>query len=99
MIVGTEPSRQFPDALDWIQVWAVRRPEGELEDAPVVLKKRGHRPGMMRLQSGLAAPEGRVSFAGSDLSYGWNGWMEGALETGARAAAETLRLLSDGKYP
>ena len=35
----------------------------------------------------LALPEGRIHFAGDHTSP-WNGWMNGALESGNRAAAE-----------
>lgn len=45
--------------------------------------------------SEIAATEGRVAFAGSDLATTWIGWMEGALESGARAAAETLAALEE----
>ncbi|HWI74886.1 MAG TPA: NAD(P)/FAD-dependent oxidoreductase [Baekduia sp.] len=45
------------------------------------------RPGHSKLHSGLAADEGAVSFAGTDLAFGWHTWFEGALESGARAAS------------
>ena len=35
-------------------------------------------------------PEGRVAFAGADVAVRWIGWLDGALESGARAAAEAL---------
>jgi monoamine oxidase len=35
----------------------------------------------------LARPEGRVHFAG-DHTSAWSGWMQGALESGLRAARE-----------
>lgn len=38
--------------------------------------------------SAIAAPEGRLSFAGADIATTWIGWMEGALETSERAVAE-----------
>ena len=41
----------------------------------------------------IAAHEGRLSFAGSDIATTWIGWMEGALETAERAAEEVLRRL------
>lgn len=51
-------------------------------------------PGVgLRYHSALAEKEGRLAFGGSDTSFGWNGWMEGALETGSRAAAEALEIL------
>ncbi len=50
-----------------------------------------YRPGqVMRFPSAFQESEGRVSFAGSDLALGWAGWMEGAVETGARAARQAI---------
>jgi len=37
--------------------------------------------------SAIVGPEGRVHFAGEHTSP-WSGWMEGALESGLRAARE-----------
>lgn len=52
-------------------------------------------PGMLsRYQSGMARREGRISFAGADIAMRWIGWIEGALETGARAAREALDTFS-----
>lgn len=51
------------------------------------------RPGDGKHQSALAEREGRLVFAGSDTAFGFNGWMEGALEAGARASSEVLELL------
>lgn len=46
------------------------------------------RPGqMVALMPHLARPEGAVSFAGDHTSL-WSGWMQGALESGLRAARE-----------
>jgi len=46
------------------------------------------RPGqMMALMPHLARPEGAVHFAGDHTSI-WSGWMQGALESGLRAARE-----------
>jgi monoamine oxidase len=43
---------------------------------------------------GVQQPHGRVAFAGGDIAYGWNGgFIEGAIETGARAAEQVLDLL------
>lgn len=50
-----------------------------------------YRPGqVMRFHSAFQEAEGRLSFAGSDLALGWAGWMDGAVETGARAARQAL---------
>ena len=52
-----------------------------------------YRPGqVMRFHSAFQEPEGRLTFAGSDLALGWAGWMDGAIETGARAAGQVLEL-------
>jgi monoamine oxidase len=52
-----------------------------------------YRPGhFTRLHSELSRPEGRLHFAGADLSFGQQLWMEGAFETGFRVAD---RLLGD----
>jgi monoamine oxidase len=48
-------------------------------------------PGVLTsFHSALGRPEGRLSFAGADLAVRWIGWIDGALETGARAAREAL---------
>jgi monoamine oxidase len=47
-------------------------------------------PGQMTaMMPGIAKPEGRLHFAGEHTSS-WMGWMEGALESGERAAREVL---------
>jgi monoamine oxidase len=47
-----------------------------------------------RLRSWLARPAGRVVFAGEHTSLRWQGYMNGAIESGRRAAAE-IRALSE----
>jgi len=48
------------------------------------------RPGQVaEHQAALAAVEGRIAFAGEHTSP-WSGWMQGALESGERAAAEVM---------
>lgn len=42
----------------------------------------------VRCLSGLQAPEGNVFFAGSETANGWNGFIDGAIESGLRAARE-----------
>jgi monoamine oxidase len=44
---------------------------------------------MSTMMPDIARPEGRVHFAGEHTSS-WMGWMQGALESGERAAAEVL---------
>ena len=54
-----------------------------------------YRPGqLMRFHSAFQQMEGRIAFAGSDLALGWAGWMDGAIETGARAAAQVSEILT-----
>jgi monoamine oxidase len=54
-----------------------------------------YRPGqVMRHASGLQRPEGRLAFAGSDLASGWCGWIDGAIESGHRAARAVREMLS-----
>jgi monoamine oxidase len=49
-----------------------------------------YRPGQMTtLMPALASAEGGLHFAGEHTSI-WTGWMEGALESGERAAREVL---------
>jgi monoamine oxidase len=43
----------------------------------------------------LARPFGRVFFAGEHTSVRWQGYMNGAVETGLRAAAEIAALARD----
>lgn len=41
----------------------------------------------------LARPAGRIVFAGEHTSLAWQGYMNGAIETGLRAAAEIRAIL------
>jgi monoamine oxidase len=41
----------------------------------------------------LQRPEGRLFFAGSDVANGWNGFIDGAIETGLRAGREVVQLV------
>jgi len=38
----------------------------------------------------LRTPVGRIHWAGTETSYYWNGYMEGAIRAGERAAEEVL---------
>jgi monoamine oxidase len=54
-------------------------------------------PGVLsRYHSALSRREGRIAFAGSDIAVRWIGWLDGALETGARAAEEALSIMHAG---
>lgn len=44
------------------------------------------RPGQLASLEALQAPEGRIVLAGSDVASGWNGFMDGAIESGLTAA-------------
>ena len=53
------------------------------------------RPGQLSGALGaLQAPHGSVVFAGSDFADGWNGFMDGAIESGLRAARSVRQLLT-----
>ncbi len=48
-----------------------------------------YRPGqVMRITPRLLEPHGSVVFAGSDVAHGWAGWIDGAIESGTRAAEQ-----------
>jgi monoamine oxidase len=52
------------------------------------------RPGQLGdHQAALEQPHGRVMFAGADYARGWCGFMDGAVETGLRAARDAHALL------
>jgi len=51
-----------------------------------------YRPGVMSAHGpALRAPVGRIHWAGTETSDYWNGYMDGAVRSGERAAAEVLR--------
>jgi monoamine oxidase len=54
-----------------------------------------------RLRSWLARPAGRILFAGEHTSQRWQGYMNGAIESGKRAAAEirALRSITSASFP
>jgi pseudooxynicotine dehydrogenase len=41
----------------------------------------------------LQRPEGRLFFAGSDVANGWNGFIDGAIETGLQVGREVVQLV------
>ncbi|EKX68910.1 flavin monoamine oxidase family protein [Streptomyces ipomoeae] len=45
---------------------------------------------LTRLHRDLQKPHGRIKFAGGDIADGWSGYMDGAVESGIRAAGGTL---------
>jgi len=55
-----------------------------------------YRPNQItRYLAELQESEGRVFLAGSDIASGWNGNIDGAIESGLRAARNVSRLLTD----
>jgi len=51
------------------------------------------RPGQLTTQlPAIQQPQGRVAFASGDIASGWVGFVEGALESGLRAAQQVLKL-------
>lgn len=56
----------------------------------------GHMPPGVLTQYGrsLRAPIGRIHWAGTETAVSWTGYMDGALESGERAASEVLEALA-----
>lgn len=56
-------------------------------------------PGVMNTLggSGLREPFGNLHFAGTETAVNWRGYMEGAVESGERAAAEVIQGLNAGE--
>ncbi|WP_282697075.1 NAD(P)/FAD-dependent oxidoreductase [Streptomyces sp. CC208A] len=51
------------------------------------------KPGQLTsLYPAVQQPHGRVVFAGSDIADGWSGYIDGAIESGFRAAGQALSL-------
>jgi hypothetical protein len=58
------------------------------------------RPGQMGNYAAAAErPEGRLVLAGADFARGWNGFVDGAVESGHRAANHVKEVLSGGPDP
>ena len=56
-----------------------------------------YRPGQLTgALRALQEPERRVILAGSDVASGWNGFIDGAIESGFRAARTAHRVLHEG---
>jgi monoamine oxidase len=95
-IAATEGDRGIVDKLRWLG-----KPSALLEAKTIVWEDdpwvRGgyavfdpsYAP---RLRAWLARPAGRVVFAGEHTSLRWQGYMNGAIESGKRAAAEVTAL-------
>jgi monoamine oxidase len=54
---------------------------------PVALLSRG---ALLDFGPALRAPQGKIHWAGTETSTYWNGYMDGAVRAGQRAAAEVL---------
>ena len=54
-------------------------------------------PGMLTSSlAELQRPEGNIFFAGADIANGWRGFIDGAIESGARTATQIDEYLSAG---
>ena len=55
-----------------------------------------YRPNQLtRYLRDVQQPEGRVFLSGSDTANGWNGFIDGAIESGLSAARKAGQLLAD----
>ena len=112
LMVGYGPDA---DALDVTSCAAVERAVRSFLPDAEVLAISGHdwrrdpysletwavfRPGQIsRGDAHLRTPEGRLSFAGAHTALRWTGFIDGAIESGLRAARETSALLAKGMRP
>ncbi len=90
MRFGTQPvARTFPNVSSQFERGAVYRwvLDGWARGAFAVF----HPGQMSAMMPDIARPEGRIHFAGEHTSS-WMGWMQGALESGERAAREVLEV-------
>lgn len=46
--------------------------------------------GVSKFEAVIRAPVGRLHFVGTETSFEWKGYMEGAVRSGERGAAEVL---------
>ncbi|PPJ54775.1 hypothetical protein CBER1_04047 [Cercospora berteroae] len=53
--------------------------------------------GLTKFEKVLREPAGKVHFVGTETAYEWKGYMEGAVRSGERGAAEVLRSLDEAK--
>jgi monoamine oxidase len=51
----------------------------------------------MSFGEALRDPVGRIHWAGTETAFQWNGYMEGAVESGERAAREVIAALGDAR--
>jgi monoamine oxidase len=92
-IVAKHGARGLTDALDWLgsknsELIASRQIVWEQDPfarGGYAFFDPGYDPG---LRAWLSRPAGRLFFAGEHTSVRWQGYMNGAIESGRRAAAE-----------
>ncbi|GAB4529487.1 MAG: hypothetical protein OHK0046_49440 [Anaerolineae bacterium] len=53
------------------------------------------RPGQAALLRDMEAPENRLHVASADIARGWRGYIDGAIESGLRAARQVKDALRD----
>ncbi len=91
LVLGSLVEWFGPDAAEPVQVvetdWSAEQWSG---GAPVVLFPQG---ALTRHGPALRAPVGRIHWAGTETAREHTGFMEGALESGERAADEVLAVL------
>jgi monoamine oxidase len=109
--LAREPNRNT--VMRWIteDVASAIRPDPQIPLAPINMERQPwqrepwiggayafYRPGRwFRVRPLLARPFGRVHFAGEHLSEDWQGFMEGAVQTG-EAAADAHRVRADPSH-
>lgn len=55
-------------------------------------------PGVMtKFEHALRTPHGKVHFVGTETSYEWKGYMDGAVRSGLRGAKEVIKALETPK--
>jgi monoamine oxidase len=85
------------DSLEWLgsakrkllASRVIRWEDDDLVSGGYAVFQRGYDPS---LRAWLARPHGRILFAGEHTSWRWQGYMNGAVESGLRAAAEAEAL-------
>ena len=72
------------------------RPRQELGAGSVLARGQPYyrRGSLTRLVAALQQPHGRLSFATADIASGWVGYMDGAVESGIRAALAAMATLA-----
>ena len=107
--LSSEPNEN--NVMKWIteDVAAAVHPKPHVPIAPIKMRKQPwqrepwiggayafYRPGQwFVVRPLLQRPFGRVSFAGEHVSEKWQGFMEGAVETGEEAAKRLIRFVED----